>query len=402
MNKKTIELADVFRAGFADYCARNRPLPLEHYKVANAIMNCHTAALGGHIFHCEQCGHEKILYNSCRNRHCPSCQAAARVQWVDNRIKELLPVPYFHVVLTIPAQLNPFALRNKRVMYTILFKAAAETLHALAATKKYLGANIGFIAVLHTWGQNLLDHPHLHIIVPAGGINNDQSQWKTTPAESFLFPVKVVAKLFRGKFLDMFRRAVDDQKIGFHGTLQQFETDPKAFRRLIDTLYKTEWVVYAKPPFAGPKAVLKYLGRYTHRIAISNNRLTQLTEQTVSFTWKDYADNNRRKVMTLTHGEFIRRFLLHVLPTGFVRIRYFGFLGQAVKKEKLQRCRTLLGEKPIEPEAENTDNNEGEEVIKELWREECHRCPLCKKGRLVPYRQIPRPHQRNIEMAAVA
>jgi hypothetical protein len=287
-------------------------------------------------------------------------------------------------------------------MYSILFKAAAETLHALAATNKYLGANIGFIAVLHTWGQNLLDHPHLHIVVPAGGINNDQSQWKTTPYEDFLFPVTVVSRLFRGKFLDMFRRAVDEGEIGFHGTLQQFETDPKSFRRLIDTLYKTDWVVYAKPPFAGPKAVLKYLGRYTHRIAISNNRLTQLTEQTVSFTWKDYADKNRKKVMTLTHGEFIRRFLLHVLPTGFVRIRYFGFLGQAVKKEKLQRCRTLLGEKPIEPEPENSDNNEGEEVIKELWSEERFRCPACKKGRLVPYRRIPRSHQRNIEMAAVA
>ena len=214
--------------------------------------------------------------------------------------------------------------------------------------------------------------------------------------------MKVVAKLFRGKFLDLFRRAADEREIGFYGTLQQFETDPKAFRRLIDTLYKTEWVVYAKAPFAGPKAVLKYLGRYTHRIAISNSRITELSEDTLSFKWKDYADNNRQKVMTLSHGEFIRRFLLHVLPTGFVRIRYFGFMGQAVKKEKLQQCRELLGVPPPEPETEDIEDNAGEAVVRELWSEERYRCPICKKGLLVPYREIPRPHQRNIELAAVA
>jgi hypothetical protein len=402
MDKQPLELADVFRVGLADYLSQSNALPLEHYKAANAIMSCHTAALGGHIFRCEDCGHEKISYNSCRNRHCPSCQAAARVEWVDNRVKELLPVPYFHVVFTIPAQLNPFALRNKRVFYGILFKAAAETLHALAAREKYLGAGIGFIAVLHTWGQNLLDHPHLHCVVPAGGLSDDMSQWKTTPYSEFLFPVKVLSKLFRGKFLDLFKRAVENKEILFHGTLQQYETDPKSFRRLIDTLYKTGWVVYAKAPFAGPEAVLKYLGRYTHRIAISNSRIEELNDETVSFKWKDYADNDRVKVMTLSHGEFIRRFLLHVLPTGFVKIRYFGFLGQAVKKEKLQQCRMLLGVTPPEPETEEIDNNEEEMVVKELWSEERHRCPLCKKGRLVPYREIPRPHQRNVELAAVA
>ena len=401
MHKSLIELADVFRVGFADYCARNATLPLEHYKIANAIMNCHTAAMGGHIFQCEQCRHLTISYNSCRNRHCPSCQAAARFEWVENRMEELLPVPYFHVVFTLPSEINPFALRNKRVVYNILFKAAAETLHTLAAREKYLGADIGFIAVLHTWGQNLLDHPHLHCVVPAGGLSDGAEQWKTTPAESFLFPVKVVAKLFRGKFLDLFRKAVGERKIDFHGTLHRFESDTKTFRRFIDTLYKTEWVVYAKPPFAGPKAVLKYLGRYTHRIAISNNRLTELSKETVSFKWKDYADNNRQKVMTLSHGEFIRRFLLHALPTGFVRIRYFGFLGQAVKKEKLQQCRMLLG-MPQPEEEELIENREREIVEVAAIKETLRLCPLCKKGHLVPRREIPRPYQRNIELAAVA
>ena len=403
MDKAAFRLADIFRKGFSSYCSQNKVLHTQHYKVANAIMSCHTAALGGHVFRCESCGNKNISYNSCRNRHCPSCQAAARFEWVDNRMKELLPVPYFHVVFTLPCELNPFALRNKRVVYNILFKAAAETLHTLAAREKYLGAAIGFIAVLHTWGQNLMDHPHLHCIVPAGGISSDKSQWKQTPRETFLFPVKVVARLFRGKFLALFRQAVADREIAFHGTLQPFETDTSSLGRLIDRLYKTEWVVYAKPPFAGPGAVLKYLGRYTHRIAISNRRIIGVTDTTVSFRWKDYADNNRQKVMTLSTAEFIRRFLLHVLPAGFVRIRYFGFLGQAVKKEKLQQCRELLGEEPVKQESETDWANRDTVVPNDLsdskprW---C--CPVCGKGRLVPYRRVPRSHRRYTERAAVA
>lgn len=403
MYRHHYELADVLRAGFGGYCDKCKMMPLEHYKVANAIMNCHTEVMGGHVFRCGHCGHETVSYNSCRNRHCPSCQAAARVQWVDNRVKELLPVPYFHVVFTVPSELNRFALRNKSVFYNILFRAAAETLHTLAEREKYLGATIGFIAVLHTWGQNLMDHPHLHCVVPAGGLNDDMTQWKTTPKASFLFPVKVVSKLFRGKFMEMFRRAVEKGEIVFHGTLRSFETDPKSFGRIIDSLYKKEWVVYAKPPFAGPKAVLKYLGRYTHRIAISNSRIKEINDETVSFTWKDYADGNREKTMTLSHYEFIRRFLMHVLPTGFVRIRYFGFLGQAVKKKKLQLCRMLLGVQGEEQDETSADENVCSTVIGDLpennrkWH-----CPVCKKGRLVHYREIPRSHHRNIERAAVA
>jgi hypothetical protein len=404
MDKQAITLADVFHRGFADYCKQGPMQSLEHYKVTTAIMNCHTATLGGHVFQCEQCRHEQIAYNSCRNRHCPSCQAAARFNWVAQRTAELLPVPYFHVVFTIPSPLNPFALRNKRVVYNILYKAAAATLRTLAARDKYLGANIGFIAVLHTWGQNLMDHPHLHCIVPAGGLSDDLQQWKTTPRESFLFPVKVVSRLFRGKFLALFREAVDNGDILFHGNLSTFETDPKSLRQLIDSLYKTEWVVYAKAPFAGPEAVLKYLGRYTHRIAISNNRLTELAGETVSFKWKDYADNNRQKVMTLSHCEFLRRFLLHVLPTGFVRIRYYGFLGQAVKKEKLQLCRTLLGVKAPEPEEKvavappnNGNGTTDSSVSRYRWL-----CPLCRKGVLIPTLEIPRAPQRSVELAVVA
>lgn len=401
MDKSSFTLADIFRSGFREYTAKTGRLPHEHYKVANAIMNCHTAALGGHVFHCDQCGNKNISYNSCRNRHCPSCQAKARYDWVDNRMKELLPVPYFHVVFTIPAQLNPVALRNKRAVYSILFKAAAETLHTLAARNKYLGAAIGFIAVLHTWGQNLMDHPHLHCIVPAGGMSDDKTHWKRTPRESFLFPVKVVARLFRGKFLALLRQAVAERKITFCGRLQEF-TSNKSFGSLIDTMYKTEWIVYAKRPFDGPETVLKYLGRYTHRIAIANSRIIDVTDTTVSFRWKDYADNGRQKVMTLSRSEFIRRFMLHVLPAGFVRIRYFGFLGQAVKKKQLQLCRLLLGEVYQEhkdevhtTESEMKMNKPSEE--KPGW---C--CPVCEKGYLTPYRQIPPSYQRNVEKAAVA
>lgn len=399
MYKKNMELADVFRLGFREYAAQNGPLPGQHYKIANALLSCHTSALGGHIYRCEECGHEKISYNSCRNRHCPSCQATARAQWVDNRMKELLPVPYFHVVFTIPSELNPFALRNKDAFYRILFKAASETLLTLGEDPKYLGADIGFIAILHTWGQNLLDHPHLHCVVPAGGLATGGGRWKKIPYGKFLFPVKVLSALFKGKLLDLFKAAVREKEILFHGVLEKYQ-DPVEFRALLDILYKTGWVVYAKPPFAGPKAVLKYLGRYTHRIAIANSRLVNLTDTHVSFKWKDYAHGNKQKVMTLTHTEFIRRFLLHVVPKGFVRIRYYGFLGQAVKKEKLTQCMKLLGVKPIVPLSDDIDKKAWELLIRELVGKDPWCCPLCSKGRLVPHREILRPERKERLSAA--
>lgn len=393
MNEKNIELADVFRLGFSDYAVQNGPLSNHHYKVVNALLSCHTSSLGGHVYRCEQCGHEKISYNSCRNRHCPSCQATARAQWVERRMKELLPVPYFHVVFTVPAPLNPFALRNKEVFYNILFQAASETLQTLAGNPKRLGAEIGFIAILHTWGQNLLDHPHLHCVVPAGGLAEDRAQWKKIPYGNFLFPVKVMSALFRGKFLDMFKEAVDNKEILFHGVLEEYK-DPREFSALLNSLYESDWVVYAKAPFAGPKAVLKYLGRYTHRIAIANSRLVEITDTLVSFSWKDYADGNKQKVMTLTHFEFIRRFLLHIVPHGFVRIRYYGFLSQAAKKEKLSRCMELLGKKPLLPLSEDIDKRAWYLLLKELRGEDPMKCPLCNKGRFVPYREIPRPKRK--------
>ena len=399
MTKLPIELSDVFRIGFSRYCAESKPQP-DHYKVANAIMACHTATLGGHVYRCEGCGHEKISYNSCRNRHCPSCQAGARAAWVDSRVKEVLPVPYFHVVFTVPSSLNPFALRNKEAFYSILFRAASETLHAFAADPKHLGAKIGFIAVLHTWGQNLLDHPHLHCVVPAGGISEDRTQWKKTPYGKFLFPVKAMSALFRGKFLAYFAAAIRDKEILFHGSLARFALDPTQFASLLDTLHKSSWVVYAKAPFAGPEAVIKYLGRYTHRIAIANSRITSLTESHVSFRWKDYADENKEKTMTVTHAEFIRRFLLHVLPQGFVRIRYYGFLAQAAKGEKLALCLKLLGAKPREPLPEDIDKKAWARLLKELTGEDPRLCPLCHKGRLVPHREIMRPQRGAVSAVA--
>jgi len=391
MGKQQIELADVFRVGFNRFNDENGPLPMHYYKTINALQACHTAQLGGHVFRCDRCGNEKITYNSCRNRHCPSCQAAARAQWVDNRIKELLPVSYFHVVFTIPAKLNPFALRNKAPFYNILFRAASETLQTFAKDPRYLGAEIGFTAVLHTWGQNLLDHPHLHCVVPAGGLAGDR--WKKCPYGKFLFPVKAMSAMFKGKFLDLFKAAVDSKEILFHGTLAPLE-EPANYRDLINDLYAAGWVVYAKPPFSGPEAVLKYLGRYTHRIAIANSRIVELTDTTVSFTWKDYADGNKRKTMTLAHGEFIRRFLLHVVPPGFVRIRYYGFLSQAAKKEKLTRCKKSLGVKIPEPLSDDIDKKAWDLLLKELCGKDARECPCCRKGRLVPYREIIRPQRK--------
>lgn len=383
-----LELSDVFRAGFQDYLKTSPLLPKEHYSVVNSIMACHTAALGGHIYKCDTCGHDKISYNSCRNRHCPSCQAMARARWVEKRVEELLPVPYFHLVFTIPDTLNPFALRNKACVYNLLFRAANETLQTLAADPKRLGAQMGFIAVLHTWGQNLLDHPHLHCVVPAGGLENKNHAWKPCPHQDFLFPVRVLSKLFRGKFLDCFKRAIDNKEIIFHGDLQKFQADPTLLTELLNKLYRQDWVVYAKAPFGSSEAVLKYLGRYTHRIAIANSRLASLTDTQVTFRYKDYADHDLQKHMTVQTTEFIRRFLLHVLPSGFVRIRYFGFLSCAAKTEKLSLCKKLLGQKPP---TSAVKTKHWSEIIAQLTGTDPLRCPQCGKGRLQVHRELPSP-----------
>jgi len=389
MNKPLLEIADVLRGGFADYEQAFGPLQPEQYKVSNAITACRTAVLGGHIDKCDNCSHERISYNSCRNRHCPKCQALARVAWVERRMSELLPVPYFHVVFTLPEQLNAFALRNKKAFYTIFFQAVSETLHAFARDPKYLGGEIGFFTILHTWGQNLLDHPHIHCVVPGGGLVGD-TRWKHC-RKGFIFPVKAMAALFKGKLLAYFKAAVACGDIKCLGTLEQFD-NPLAFKALLDTLYNLSWVVYAKPPFAGPKAVLKYLGRYTHRIAISNSRIVALTDKTVSFAWKDYADGNKQKTMTLSITEFIRRFLLHVVPNGFVRIRHYGFLSNRNRKEKLDRCMKLLGIPTAgagSPEKEEQSRH-WYDLVMQLTGKDPTICPVCGHGRMKTYREIVR------------
>lgn len=382
--RDTPTVADIFRQGFEGYCAEHRLLPADHYKAANAIMACRTAHLGGHVYRCDACGHEHIAYNSCRNRHCPQCQALARASWVQARMDELLPVPYFHAVFTLPPNLNPFALRNKKAFYALMFRAVSETLLELAGDKKRLGAAIGFIAILHTWGQNLMDHPHIHCVVPGGGLKN--GRWKPCRTK-FLFPIRVLSALFKGKFMAYFRQAVAENTIQRHGKLAEYN-NPIAYHSLMDRLYAQDWVVYVKPPFAGPKAVLKYLGSYTHRIAISNRRIFSVEAGNVSFTWKDYTQNNARKVMTIPIQEFIRRFMLHVVPKGFVRIRHYGFLGNRTRNKAIETCRKALGvQRPVADEPLDRSRS---------WVDICIRltgndptfCPICGRGHLKPFREI--------------
>jgi hypothetical protein len=344
-------------------------------RVLRDVAACRTATLGGHVEACDQCGHQQIAYNSCRNRHCPKCQATAAANWMEARKAELLPVEYFHVVFTLPAALNPIALQNPRLVYGLLFQTAAETLRRVAADPKHLGAEIGFLAVLHTWGQNLHHHPHVHCVVPGGGIAPDGSHWVACRAGFFL-PVRVLSRVFRGRFLALLRSAFDRGKLAFHGKLAAL-ADPGAFQRHLASAAKPEWVVHAKPPFGGPEQVLKYLARYTHRTAISNRRLISLEGDEVEFLWKDYADQRKRKTMTLKATEFIRRFLLHVLPSGFVRVRHYGFLANRVCQEKLTLCRSLLaaGTVATAPVPEPT-------LVIETGSDATV-CPICGRGRLV-------------------
>ncbi|MEA2591136.1 MAG: hypothetical protein QOD62_967, partial [Actinomycetota bacterium] len=325
MTRPHLEVADVFRDhGDAFLDRYGDTLSPERRRALRDIAACRTEALGGHVEECDRCGHQRIAYNSCRNRHCPKCQATAAAQWMEARGAELLPVEYFHVVFTLPPALAPIALQNPREVYNILFRAAAETLRQIAADPKHLGAEIGFLAVLHTWGQNLQHHPHVHCVVPGGGLSPDGSHWVAC-RPGFFLPVRVLSRVFRGKFLALLGNAFDQGKLSFHGKLGVL-ADGGEFQRRLTASAQTEWVVYAKPPFGGPEQVLKYLARYTHRVAISNRRLVALEEGDVQFQWKDYAHGGGPKTMTLKAIEFIRRFLLHVLPSGFVRIRHYGFL----------------------------------------------------------------------------
>lgn len=351
---------------------------------------CRTAALGGHLEQCDQCGHRQPSYNSCRNRHCPKCQAAARGQWLEARRAELLPVGYFHVVFTLPEEIAQIALQNKALLYELLLRASAQTLHEIAADPKHLGAKIGFLSVLHTWGQNLLHHPHVHCVVPGGGISPDGTQWIASPPNFFL-PVRVLSRVFRGKFLAGLRRAWQRGDLSFHGSLELLR-DEREFKRRIDQAYRREWVVYAKPPFGGAEQVLKYLARYTHRVAISNSRLVSMDSDRVTFRWKDYAHEGRCATMTLLAVEFIRRFLLHVLPAGFQRLRRYGFLANGHGQRKLELCRRLLGQPP--PPAETTLKS-GAETSSEGEAASAV-CPVCHIGRLRLRGEITRPTVRRV------
>jgi hypothetical protein len=347
-----IEVADIFRAAGDSYrAAQAGHLSLAQLKVMSAIRNCRTAALGGHLEGCEDCGHLRIAYNSCRNRHCPKCQGAAARQWLAAREADLLPVGYFHVVFTVPAEVADIAFQNKAAVYDLLFQAASETMVTIAADPRHLGVRIGITAVLHTWGSAMTHHPHIHMIVPGGGISLDRERWVSSRA-GFLLPVRVLAKLFRRLFLAKLQQLQAAGRLQFFGDHAGL-SDRRAFLHHLAPLRKKKWVVYTKPPFAGPEAVLAYLSRYTHRVAISNRRLISLDETGVTFRYKDYRRDgvDRQRTMTLSPDEFIRRFLLHVLPKGFHRIRHYGLLASACRKANVALARQLLAvPAPAEPE----------------------------------------------------
>ena len=381
------EVADIFRQHGPAY-RESHGLPANHLRVMRAIEVCRTAVLGGHKDKCDHCGHLEISYNSCRNRHCPKCQTLAKEKWIEARGKDLLPVEYFHVVFTIPSELNPLVLLNRKVMYDLLFCSVSETLMELANDRKHLGAKPGVICILHTWGQNLMEHPHVHCIVTGGGL--DGGSWVSC-RKGFLIPVRVMSALFRGKFLDLLQKSFKADNIVFSGSISQIK-EPETFESFRRHLYNKKWVVYCKPPFDGAKGVLQYLGRYTHRIAISNNRILANQNGKVSFLWRDYADDNRQKTMTLKADEFIRRFLLHVLPHRFVRIRHFGLLANRNRKDNIALCREILADK----------SSPKENLKKETWQEQLLRitgidvtiCPVCQKGKMQRI-EILSPHRCN-------
>jgi hypothetical protein len=388
VSRPNLELADVFNSLGPDFLqADAQSLSCEQRGALRDIVRCRSAALGGHVEQCNRCGHQQIAYNSCRNRHCPKCQAAARAEWMQERASELLPVEYFHVVFTIPEQLGFLALQNKRVIYGLLFRAASQTLLEIAADKKYLGAVIGFLAVLHTWGQALQHHPHIHCVIPGGGLSADRSRWVSC-REGFFLPVKVLSRLFRGKFVAYLKDANQQGRLVFRGRLEYLAQSDQ-FARFLRDVSKTEWVVYAKRPFGGPEQVLKYLARYTHRVAISNQRLVALANGQVTFKWKDYADGNTVKEMTLSVKEFTRRFLLHILPRGFVRIRHFGFLANRCRRERLECCRKLLQHGTNQASLQNAPNDTENQSDSD---QQSQLCPACRQGRMITVERFE-PHE---------
>jgi hypothetical protein len=395
-----LEVADIFRQYGYDFRLTHSLSP-EQRRVMRAIERCRTASLGGHVEQCDACGHQRIAYNSCRNRHCPKCQALAKAHWLQARLADLLPVDYFHVVFTLPEQLAAVALQNKRVAYNLLFSAASETLRTIAADPRHLGADIGFLAVLHTWDQTLRHHPHLHCVVPGGGLSMDGEGWRSC-RRSFFLPVNVLARLFRRLFLQGLERAYEKGKLSFHGSCA-FLAQPTAFKRLLKSVRAREWWVYAKPPFGGPAQVLAYLGRYTHRVAISNQRLLSLKDGKVTFSWRDNRHGQLRATMTLSAEEFMRRFLLHVLPRGFQRIRQFGLLANR-RRDELARCRQLLG---AADQTVKSLSQDYKSLYQTVTGTSLLQCPACRAGtmkfcsRLLALTNYGAPHTQQAAAAVV-
>jgi len=379
--KRSIEVADLFRSYGAAYRHEHaHGLPLRHLRAMRAIEICRTAELGGHVDECDHCGALRISYNSCRNRHCPKCQCLDKERWLEAQKRDVLPTQYFHVVFTLPQALRPLALRNQKVVYNLLFRAVSETIKDLCEDPKHLGAEPGFIALLHTWSQTLLDHPHIHCIVTGGGLSRDGDQW--VPCKNtFFIPVKVLSTVFRGKFLDYLKKGYKKKGLTFSGTVAHL-AEEKAFTAMMNKLYGQDWVVYCKPPFKNAETVIEYLGRYTHRVAISNERIVNLNDNRVTISYRDSADHDQIKRLTLDAFEFIRRFLLHILPDGFMKIRHYGLLSNRNRKTKLKRCRELLGA---------STNPDQKKDVEEAWEDLFYRvtgidpriCPCCGKGRMV-------------------
>ena len=385
-----VEVQDIFLKYGTEY-RKNHKLTLVQHKAMYAIQKCRTSQLGGHMDVCGSCGSTQISYNSCRNRHCPKCQTLAKERWIDNQKSNLLNIGYFHVVFTIPDTLNLMVYQNQKALYTLLFKSIAETLVELASDKKYLGAKLGFTSVLHTWGQNLMHHPHIHCIVPGGGLSSI-GKWVNS-RKKFFIPVKVLSRKFRGKFLYHLKQLYYQNKLEFHGS-QKFLSSNTDFETLLSSLYSKEWIVYCKAPFKDAACIVEYLGRYTHRVAISNNRIISIENGNVTYSWRDYKDSSKCKLMTVSTDEFIRRFLIHILPSGFMKIRHYGLLGNRNKTTKLKICKQLTNTPVLLKEKASTL-----QLIEKITGKDLSKCPHCGSDKLRRFMCLGKPPPDTIKTA---
>jgi len=370
-----ITVQNIFQQFYSQYKEQYAPT-VQQAKAAEDIINCRTETLGGHVYACDECGYKTIQYNSCRNRHCPLCQGVAKAIWIDKRSSDILNAPYFHVVFTMPVPLQPIIYQNQKLLYDLMYKATSETLSELSQDKKYLGAQIGFFSLLHTWGQDLHYHPHIHTVVLAGGLTKT-NQWQSS-SKDFFIPVKILSKKFRGKFLYYLKQYYRENLLVFYGDAEKYR-EPKQFQELISRCYTESWYSYTQKTFSGPLAVIKYLGRYTNRIAISNSRIVSMDEHTITIAVKDYKDDNKTKLLTMDGVEFIRRFLLHILPKGFVKVRHYGLLANRNKKTKLELCKKLTLSPTYKPQFEGLTTIE---VLCILVKKDVLLCPACKQNKL--------------------